>query len=141
MSDNPVESLALDPHIAMLRFYIAHLPESLPNPVNSTYNFSSFVLKDDMVEEIGEIQAIDKELHARLGPRKGLKLKERGLGVQALVNRLEEWTRMANHNVILEKPGNLHGEILIEKWIFALLQAAEDAFDDAGVLVRGPPAT
>jgi hypothetical protein len=71
------KGLSVQQQLKMLRFYLRRLPTSMDNPLSSVYNFSSFSLPNDLTKEIGEIQAIDKELEARLGVRKqGLKLKE-----------------------------------------------------------------
>jgi hypothetical protein len=132
------KGLSVQQQLKMLRFYLRRLPTSMDNPIISVYNFSSFSLPNDLVEEIGEIQAIDKELEARLGVRKhGLKLRERGFEIEVLVDLLEEWTNKTSGDVMLEVPGNLHGEILIQKWISDILRAAQNAFEDAEIEVSG----
>jgi hypothetical protein len=131
----PVKGLSVQQQLKMLRFYLRRLPASMDGLI-SVYNFSSFSLPSDLMEEIGEIQTIDKELEARLGVRKhGLKLRERGFEIEVLVDLLEEWTSKSSSDVMLEIPGNLHGEILLQKWISDILRAAQNAFEDAEIEV------
>ena len=77
-----------------------------------------------MVDDIGEIGAINQELEVRLGQRQhGLKLREQGPGIQPLAHLLKDWTARFEDDVILKK------------WVFDILRAAQDAFEDSGLPV------
>ena len=89
--------LPLETQLDMIQLYLDNLPQTLPLPA---------------------------ELEVRLGQRQhGLKLRERGLGIQPLAHLLKVWTARFEDDVILKK------------WVFDILRAARDAFEDSGLPV------
>ena len=118
--------LPVETQLDMIQLYLDNLPQTLPLPAKSksTCRFFSFKLNKDLVDDIGEIGAINWELEVRLGQRQhGLKLREQGPGIQPLAHLLKDWTARFEDDVILKK------------WVFDILRAAQDAFEDSGLPV------
>jgi hypothetical protein len=135
-----VTKMTVERQLNMMRSYLKillrHAPPDNPIGVDSIYSLSHFELPKELVEDIGEIQTLDQELENMLGARKyGLKLKEWGPQLEVLVDKLEEWSRRLSSEVVLHEPGNLHGEILLEKWISAVFLAVVDALENAELMV------
>ena len=76
--------LPLETQLDMIQLYLDNLLQTLPllAKSKSTCIFFSFKLNKDLVDDIGEIGAINRELEVRLVQRQhGLKLRERGPGI------------------------------------------------------------
>ncbi|KAI0255503.1 hypothetical protein BJV78DRAFT_1176133 [Lactifluus subvellereus] len=76
-----------------MRSHLLRLRNSLPLALEtSRYNFNRFSLDVDWIQDAGEEAAINRELEVILGSRaKGLVLPERGPGVVAVANVLENF--------------------------------------------------
>ena len=118
--------LPLETQLHMIQLYLNNLLQtlSLPAKSKSTCRFFSFKLNKDLVDDIGKIGAINWELEVRLGQRQhGLKFREWGPEIQLLAHLLGDWAPRFEDDVILKE------------WVFDILRAAQDAFEDSGLPV------
>ena len=96
-----------------LRLCLRALPSDIPIPRESKYKFSDFSPDADWIVDAGEVAAVNRELEVRLGSRiNGHKLVERGPEMEAVVPVLKTW---------VEK---YPGDIILEKWVCDILEAA-----------------
>ena len=104
----------LKDELTELQVSLKELPMDIPIPKQSKYNFSNFSLDPDWITDVGEVGAVNRELEVRLGSRvNGLKIIERGPDTEAIVDVLQIW---------IEK---YSGNIILEKWVHDILQAAQ----------------
>ncbi|KAG1865559.1 hypothetical protein DFJ58DRAFT_771567, partial [Suillus subalutaceus] len=113
----------LKDQLVELRQCLKALPTDIPVPpaTESKYKFSDFSPDAEWTIDIGEAGAVNRELEVRLGNRvNGLKLVERGLEIEAVVDVLGTW---------IEK---CPGDIILEKWVHDILEAAQSVILAAG---------
>ena len=115
-----------------LRLYLHKLPSSLPyRDINGAErDFTHFAVdeEDDFVKEEGVDAAVNRQLERmlglRIGPSGTFTLKERGPGIEALADVLENFCERFPEDVRLAK------------WVNDATRAAENAFKLAKVPVR-----
>lgn len=120
-------NLSVKADINKLRLYLTHLPATLPcQPSDSEKNFNSFAPDAEWLAEVGLEGAVNRQLEVALGSRANgpIQLKERGPGVVALADVLEQY---------LEK---FPGSAVLEKWLADIIGSAVSAYDSAGLQVR-----
>lgn len=121
MPDSPVRILAGPEREALLqrlRNLLHGLPKNIPEGCKY-YNFKDFSPSQDKVEDFGAAGALNNELEVvfcPLGRQKGpVVLKERGAGLEAIVDVLRRFT------------AEFPTDAVLQKWIFDLIDAAEHA--------------
>jgi hypothetical protein len=120
-------NLSIKAEINKLRLYLSHLPATLPcQPSDSAYSFKFFAPDKEWVADIGLEGAVNRQLEIMLGSRAfgPIQLKERGPGVVALADILEQY---------LEK---FPGSVVLEKWLTDMIGSAVSAYESAELQVR-----
>ncbi|KAG1892207.1 hypothetical protein F4604DRAFT_1948665 [Suillus subluteus] len=113
----------LKDQLVELRQCLKALPTDIPVPpaTESKYKFSDFSPDAEWTIDIGEAGAVNRELEVRFGNCvNNLKLVERGPETEAVVDVLEIW---------IEK---CPGDIILEKWVHDILEAAQSVILAAG---------
>ncbi|KAG1848086.1 hypothetical protein DFJ58DRAFT_796836 [Suillus subalutaceus] len=109
----------LKDQLVELRQCLKALPTDIPVPpaTESKYKFSDFSPDAEWTIDIGEAGAVNRGFGNRVN---GLKLVEQGPETEAIVDVLETW---------IEK---CPGDIILEKWVHGILEAAQSVILAAG---------
>jgi hypothetical protein len=119
--------LSVKTDLDKLRLYLSHLPATLPlQPADSVNSLQFFALDPGWVNDIGEEYAVNRQLEVCLGSRAHgpIQLKERGPGVVAIADILEQYLK--------EYPGS----VILRKWLTDMIDSSASAYGSAGVQVR-----
>ena len=122
-----IMNLSVKADLNKLRLYLSHLPATLPcQPSDSANNFKLFAPDTEWAADIGLEGAVNRQLEVVLGSRAHgpIQLKERGPGVVALADVLEQYLK------------ELPGSVILEKWLADMIGSAVSAYESAGLQVR-----
>lgn len=113
-----------------LRYLLETLPPLLPIlPQNeSAYGFTSFQINPEWAQDVGKGPAVNRAFEVRLGSREnGLKLRERGPELVAVVDVIEYWLgKFSNESQY---------KFYLDIWLVDLIKAAEDVYKEANIPV------